>query len=423
MPLDLSAESLLRAGSGLLYLATGLFVAIAGRARERNVLAGAALSCFGANFVAFNLLGRDPGTSATGLVVAASCLAASSGLLVTLGWRLAPDAAARRVLVALVAWSCLAAVPVVAFFLPEASTIAADADLPSNAAAAYVALTAFTVVAFGAIAGFTHVALTLLRRTAPEAQVAVLLAAPFMAFLAFFAGQQLPNALESRLSLAFVAALAVLVVPLVGLVQASRRPGSRVARAGLLLVLVAVLLAAVANTAFSLRLSQFGVIGIARILAIVPFLYGIFGLDLLGVPLPRRVFRGGTLASVGLAVLFVAAQIMQNFLGARFGIVVGGAVAGFAVFAVMPLQKAAERVVAKHPKRARPSSGAELYRKLVEMAWADGSLGAKERLMLRQVREHIGLGFEEADAIDAEVAVQHVERSRAAASREPPGDA
>ena len=44
---------------------------------------------------------------------------------------------------------------------------------------------------------------------------------------------------------------------------------------------------------------------------------------------------------------------------------------------------------------------AHLYRDQVELAWADGRLTVKERALLDQLRERMGLSLEEAGAIEA----------------------
>lgn len=138
-----------------------------------------------------------------------------------------------------------------------------------------------------------------------------------------------------------------------------------------------------------------GVVSLAGLLGVG---YAIFRLDLLGAVVPRP--KAGLLAAIGLAALFITAQVGQNFLSDELGLLAGGIVAGAAVFAVYPIQRAAERTLERDVKRGPAAE----YRTLVEHAWSDGHFGPKERLMLSETRRRLRLGAEAAQAIEDDVA-------------------
>lgn len=138
--------------------------------------------------------------------------------------------------------------------------------------------------------------------------------------------------------------------------------------------------------------------GIVSVAGLVGVGVAIFRLDLLGVDVPRP--RAGLLAAVALAALFITAQVAQNFLSDAYGLLLGGIVAGLAVFVAYPIQRAAERAL----ERDARNPSVEEYRRLVEHAWSDGKFGPKERLMLSETRRRLGLGAEAAQAIEDEVA-------------------
>lgn len=147
-----------------------------------------------------------------------------------------------------------------------------------------------------------------------------------------------------------------------------------------------------------------GVSGVLLLLADLAALSGILRFGLLGrdVRGPRRL-GNGTLASLALAGLFITAQVAQNFLGAKYGVYLGGVVAGVVVFAASPIQRAVERTV-ERSRTGGATAAARRYRRQVELAWADGKVGAKERLMLAEARDALGLDAGAALAIEDEVA-------------------
>lgn len=145
-----------------------------------------------------------------------------------------------------------------------------------------------------------------------------------------------------------------------------------------------------------------GMYGVARLLGWLFLVYAILRADLLGVPLPRVVVSRGTLAAASLAVLFIVAQVMQNFLSAEYGLLTGGVIAGAFLFAASPMQRAFERMGEKRPSggsggRAHPSRstvGKEqegAYRDAVRLAMRDRRFEAEEELMLANLADRLGL--------------------------------
>lgn len=121
----------------------------------------------------------------------------------------------------------------------------------------------------------------------------------------------------------------------------------------------------------------------------------------------RLAISRTTLASLFVAVFFVVSEGTAALVGERLGgdsvaAVIGILAAGLLLFALHPLQHWASRVAEKampHVKSVRDMTNEErlaLYRDQAELAWLDGSLTAKERLLLDQLRDRIGLTPEEA---------------------------
>jgi len=113
-----------------------------------------------------------------------------------------------------------------------------------------------------------------------------------------------------------------------------------------------------------------------------------------------------------LVVFFIVTQIVQNaFSNATFGVVGGGIAAGILLFALHPLQNLGHRladavVPAPHRvgKRLPRQQAAQLYRDQAMLVWADGYMGRKERALLDQLRDRLGVPLEDAARIEREAA-------------------
>jgi hypothetical protein len=139
----------------------------------------------------------------------------------------------------------------------------------------------------------------------------------------------------------------------------------------------------------------------------------------------RFAIRGTTLAGIFLAVFFVVNKVTENVVASRFrdgniGIYVGGVVAGLLLFALAPLQRIADRIAA----RAVPANGAahttaeerqQLYREQLEIAWADGRLTPKERLLFLRLQERLGIAAADAARLENDV-VARLQPSRPASA-------
>lgn len=141
----------------------------------------------------------------------------------------------------------------------------------------------------------------------------------------------------------------------------------------------------------------------------VPLLaYGILKTHLLDLQV-KVTIRRGTLGGIFLAVFFIFSQVGQNLINATFGMVTGGLAAGLLLFAIAPLQRLAERVanmampgVKTIPEMEVPER-VNLYKEQLERAWSDGSLSKKERLMLDNLRERLGITRESALHLEVQV--------------------
>lgn len=204
----------------------------------------------------------------------------------------------------------------------------------------------------------------------------------------------------------FACAIAVAVAWLVASAREDGRPARNVALLGLV-----AMLAGLVDAALDLRI---GAPGIVRGAMVAILAYAILRHQLLGLDLKVRwTIRQSTLGAIFVAAFFVATEGAQLVFGAS-NPYVGIAAAGALVFALAPLQRVAERVAnaaVPAPPAANPDHLA-LYRRQVQIAWMDGSLGANERLMLRELRAGLGIPSEEAERIEAEEAERAVRSLR-----------
>jgi hypothetical protein len=123
----------------------------------------------------------------------------------------------------------------------------------------------------------------------------------------------------------------------------------------------------------------------------------------------KWTLKRGTLAALFVAVFFIVAQVAQAYLTTEYGLLLGGISAGLLLFALTPLQRFAERVadtampgVKSMSEMTNPERTA-LYRKQAAVAWADGNVDKNERLLLDNLREHLGISHEEAARIEGEI--------------------
>lgn len=146
-------------------------------------------------------------------------------------------------------------------------------------------------------------------------------------------------------------------------------------------------------------------------LLFVPLLaYGVLRFQVLDVDLKLKwTVQRGTLAAAFGATFFVVAQLVQNVASTTLGVVGGATAAGLLLFAIQPLQRAADRVadVALPRVAATPeylaSRRLEVYRAAVESAIEEGGIDAKERAILDRLQAKLGLPRQDATRVEAAV--------------------
>ena len=151
------------------------------------------------------------------------------------------------------------------------------------------------------------------------------------------------------------------------------------------------------------RAEAIGPFGILRSIGAVLLVLAVLKHDVLGVPLPRLVVRRGFLTGGALAVLFIVAQVAQNFFSARYGLLLGGILAGAFVFAASPVQRAIERQGAPQ-KPVAPSRSARGYKAALRAAMRDGNLSHREERHLAEVATALGITPVQALDLQDEVA-------------------
>jgi hypothetical protein len=401
MALDLTPGSLIRSGSYLLLALIGAILLARRRRHPWNTLVGLAYLVSGASGVLYNLLGGNVATTSSTL---RSPILAVTTVLSLVGvacwarfWRPLVkelEAGPRRAVLGLLVVSLVCAI----------ATSVVDLLWPVQPAPALVAL--LDAWAFALLSTFLLAAVALgaelARAGKPEGRLVWLLVLPGVIENQIYLGQaaRLFRDLPWRTALFPLLNYALFVVALAWALRATGRPrGWRAVAmvgAGLGTGVLCALLASA-----GIDVEHAGVSGILLILADLAALFGVVRFDLLGRQAGRPLVGRATIASLALAALFITAQVAQNFLSDKYGLYLGGAVAGIVVFVASPLQRAAERTM---EARRHSTTAMEAYRAQVRLAWADGVLGQKERAMLRAQQDQLGLTAEEARRVDDEEA-------------------
>jgi hypothetical protein len=121
----------------------------------------------------------------------------------------------------------------------------------------------------------------------------------------------------------------------------------------------------------------------------------------------RLTVKRGLVGYVFVAVVFVTVEAAAQTLSNNLSFGVGGVAAGILLFALHPLQRLAERVADQTVGRSKPIKDMdsrerhELYQEQAMIAWADGKLERKERLLLDRLREKLGLSVQDAARIES----------------------
>lgn len=125
----------------------------------------------------------------------------------------------------------------------------------------------------------------------------------------------------------------------------------------------------------------------------------------------RFAIKGTTLGAIFVGTFFVVAKITesgaQKFFDGNW--IVGAVAAGLLLFAISPLQKLAEHLAHRAVPSGKPMTHlphedrVRIYREQLEVAWADGTLTQKERILFSKLQERLALTAEEAVALENEV--------------------
>ena len=115
----------------------------------------------------------------------------------------------------------------------------------------------------------------------------------------------------------------------------------------------------------------------------------------------------GALAAIFLAAFFVAAAVAEQYLQ-QYGVVIGGVAVGILLFALRPLEHAAQRIAnvamprVQDTEEYRMVRKGEVYRAALESAIEDGDVTDKERGMLATLQDQLGISANEALRIERE---------------------
>jgi len=132
--------------------------------------------------------------------------------------------------------------------------------------------------------------------------------------------------------------------------------------------------------------------GLARFASVLLLAYAIVRHQLLGIDVKVRwTISRGTIAAAFIAVFFVVSEAAQVVFGGEENPYVGIAAAGLLVFAIAPLQRAADRLaqaaVPASGSAVPPSDREETYRAAVRMALRGGISRDEERTLARLARD------------------------------------
>lgn len=413
MEFDLGLSSLVNAAGAFLFLLVGLGILALARGARQGLLFGGFATTFGATYVVENIVVFR--ASSDGALLVLACAAPSAAFAALLAREYArelPASDRRRI----GAFAALAALLYASYWLglgaPEVQDAVrrlgfASGGLGSAASAAILAQQVVLLGLLAVLASRAHA----FREDARELRRVACLALALGPFLVFLHLQVFATATISfrsagglalvvgNLGIATLAAAAV--VPFAALRGRTRDPLARAVFPAL--VAAGVVSIALGWATMPTHDEDYGIYGILRTIGVVFLVLAVVRHDLLGIPLPRIAERRGAIAMGALAVLFIVAQVGQNFFSAKYGLLTGGIVAGAFLFMAQPLQRAAERLMsgeAAPGARAREVAHVvgdvarreEMYRKALRIALHDRKVSREEELHLFQLAEELGIG-------------------------------
>ena len=396
MALDFSPDALIRGGSGFVLMAVGVVILLlAGRARAGRALAGYCIA-FGTGFIVINFLGDD--LLSIGLWARGLTSFAAAGFLL---WFHQASPWRARVM-RRVEWMA-AAVALFAGILAEASSA-----IPSHLVVSQIGgyddplaaqVTNLAGVVLFSAATFVALCAASATRSGRHVRAATLLTIGVLAYHAYVAFGLAVNPLMEALPADGFGDLGPMMaaIVIVGAVWLRTDPWPAWGLFG------AGLASMVATTWWP---GFIGDVGIVRCLAAILVAVAVVRHDLLGVPLAAPKVRRGAVATGALALLFIVAQVAQNFFSAQYGLLTGGVVAGAFLFAANPIQKRIERA-GEGKSHTRPTAAAPqaeaAFRNAVALAYKDRRFTHKEELALADLAEQLGLGARRATEIRHEI--------------------
>ncbi len=144
----------------------------------------------------------------------------------------------------------------------------------------------------------------------------------------------------------------------------------------------------------------------AALVAIGVLRYNLFDLDLR----VKISLRRSTVAAVFVGAYFLVSEIgavwFAEVAGSEYWGIAG---AGVLLLALRPIQRVAERFAERMMPGAKPlsvlgpSAQIDFYREQVDLMWMDGRLSPKDRIVLVNLRGHLGLDADTAEAVELEV--------------------
>lgn len=146
--------------------------------------------------------------------------------------------------------------------------------------------------------------------------------------------------------------------------------------------------------------------------------YGILTVQLLDIDLKVRwTIKQGTVAAAFVAVFFLVSEGSAAFLSSSFGNVLGLLASSLLVFALAPLQRAAERVADVAMPGVRDTPEYASYRKLqvyaaaLDSAYQEGGVSDRERTMLESIAASLGLHAADAERLERDIRERHEGRA------------
>jgi hypothetical protein len=138
--------------------------------------------------------------------------------------------------------------------------------------------------------------------------------------------------------------------------------------------------------------------------------YGILSGDLFDIDLKIKwTLERGTIAAIFVAVFFTVSEGASAFLSEQLGSLVGILATGGLVFALTPLQRAAEKLADQAMPTVQDTPEYRSYRKLqvygeaVGEAMLEGAISPVGRVVLNRLRAQLGLDEAEAEALEREL--------------------